>query len=316
MATTPLIFSGTANEPLAQAIVRSLRTTLDEARVGRFSDGEISVEIPENVRGQTAFVVQPTCAPSNDNIMELLTLTDALRRSSAEKIVAVVPYFGYSRQDKRARSTRVPITAKLVANLMQTAGVDHLLTVDLHSDQLQGFFDIPVDNIYGSSVLVEDIKKSFDKEKTIIVSPDVGGVLRARAAATQLDVELAIIDKRRPKANISQVMNVIGDVSGKDCILIDDMIDTAGTLCKAATALKERGAERVKAYATHAVFSGKAIKNIHDSELTEVVVTDSIPILNEQETAISKIRRVSLGDLLAEAIRRINNNESISVMFQ
>lgn len=310
----PLVFSGNANRELGQNIAAKLRSYLADAKVDQFSDGEVAVQINANVRGRDSFIIQPTCAPSNRNLMELLIMADALKRSSAQRVVAVIPYFGYSRQDKRARSGRVPITAKLVANLIETAGVDHILTVDLHSDQLQGFFDIPVDNIYGSPVLINDIERRRE-DNIMIVSPDVGGVVRARAIATQLDVDLAIIDKRRPKANESKVMNLIGDVGGRTCILVDDMIDTAGTLCKAATALKEKGAEKVIAYATHAVFSGPAIDNIAASELDEVVVTDTIP-LKKTARKCHKIRLVSLDSTLAEAIRRIHNEESISVMFQ
>lgn len=313
----PLIFSGNANKELSENIVSQLRTYLSEAAVETFSDGEVAVQINANVRGRDSFIVQPTCAPSNDSLMELLVMADALKRSSASRVVAIIPYFGYSRQDKRARSGRVPITAKLVANLIETAGIEHILTVDLHSDQLQGFFDIPVDNIYGTPVLIEDIqsREAYKKDKLMIVSPDVGGVVRARAVATALEVDLAIIDKRRPKANESKVMNLIGDVEGKTCVLVDDMIDTAGTLCKAATALKENGAEDVYAYATHPVFSGKAVDNIIESELDEVVVTDTIP-LKPSAKKCDKIRQVSLAPMLAEAIRRIHNEESISVMFQ
>jgi ribose-phosphate pyrophosphokinase len=313
----PLIFSGNANRELSNNIVSQLRTYLASAEVNQFSDGEVAVQINANVRGRDSFIVQPTCAPSNDNLMELLIMADTLKRSSAERIVAVIPYFGYSRQDKRARSGRVPITAKLVANLIETAGIDHILTVDLHSDQLQGFFDIPVDNIYGSPVLLNDIqaRKEYESGDLMIVSPDVGGVVRARAIANSLDVDLAIIDKRRPKANESKVMNLIGDVEGKTCVLVDDMIDTAGTLCKAAAALKERGATNVYAYATHPVFSGPAIDNIGGSELNEVVVTDTIP-LSKAAKKCDKVRQITLSGVLAEAIRRIHNEESISVMFQ
>ncbi len=310
----PLIFSGNANPDLSAAVNKKLRTHLQQAKVTKFSDGEVSVEIHANVRGRDAFIIQPTCAPCNDNLMELLTMADALRRSSAQRIVGVIPYFGYARQDKRARSGRVPITAKLVANMIAASGVNHVLTVDLHSDQLQGFFDIPVDNIYGSPVLIEDIQRQLNGNTTI-VSPDVGGVVRARAVATQLGADLAIIDKRRPKANESKVMNIIGDVEGQLCVLIDDMIDTAGTLCKAAAALKEQGAERVISYATHPVFSGPAIDNIAESELDEVVITDTIP-LSEEAKSCSKIRQLSMDATIAEAIRRIHNDESISIMFQ
>lgn len=314
MNTTPVIFSGNANRPLADAVVSHLPFSLADAKVDQFSDGEVNVQIHSNVRGHTAFIVQPTCAPSNRNLMELLIMTDALRRSSADRVVAVVPYFGYSRQDKRARSGRVPITARLVANMMETAGVDHVLTVDLHSDQLQGFFNIPVDNIYGSTVLVRDMKRRRENN-TIVVSPDIGGVIRARAVATELGTDLAIIDKRRPKANESVVMNLIGDVRDKTCIIVDDMIDTAGTLCKAADALLEFGASKVVAYATHPVFSGPAIDNIENSQLSEVVITDTIP-LRKSARKSSKVRQVSISETLAEAIRRIHNGESVSQMFR
>lgn len=314
---SPLIFSGNANKPLSIQVVTQLRTHLSNATIGKFSDGEIEVQINTNVRGRDSFIIQPTCDPSNDSLMELLIMVDTLKRSSAERIVAVIPYFGYSRQDKRARSGRVPITAKLIANLIETAGVDHILTVDLHSDQLQGFFDIPVDNVYGSPVLLADIqsREEYTAGDVMIVSPDVGGVVRARAIANTLGVDLAIIDKRRPKANESTVMNLIGDVEGKTCVLVDDMIDTAGTLCKAADALINNGATSVYAYATHPVFSGAALSNIEGSALKEVVVTDTIPLRKEVEQS-QKIRQISLAPLLAEAIRRIHNEESISVMFQ
>lgn len=311
----PLIFTGNANVPLAKQIAKKMRTRLQSADVGHFSDGEVSVEINANVRGRDSFIIQPTCAPCNDNLMELLTMADALRRSSASRIVAIIPYYGYARQDKRARSGRVPITAKLVANMIAASGVNHVLTVDLHSDQLQGFFDIPVDNIYGSPILIDDIRAHHLNGNITIVSPDVGGVVRARAVATQLGADLAIIDKRRPKANESKVMNIIGDVDGQICVLVDDMVDTAGTLCKAATALKEHGATKVICYATHPVFSGSAIDNITKSELDEVIITDTIP-LSEAAQSCTKIRQISLDATIAEAIRRIHNDESISVMFQ
>lgn len=310
----PLVFSGNANPALSKSIANKLRIHLQSASVDKFSDGEVAVQINANVRGRDSFIIQPTCAPTNDNLMELLTMADALRRASASRIVAIIPYFGYSRQDKRARSGRVPITAKLVANMISAAGVDHVLTVDLHSDQLQGFFDIPVDNIYASPVLIEDMVSRQEKN-LMVVSPDVGGVVRARAVATQLGVDLAIIDKRRPEPNVSKVMNIIGDVDGKTCVLVDDMVDTAGTLCKAAVALKEQGATKVVSYATHPVFSGPAIDNITGSELDEVVITDTIPLTNEARRC-DKIRQISLDSTIAEAIRRIHNEESISIMFQ
>lgn len=312
--TPPLVFTGNANRELAQNVVSQLRSYLASAEVGQFSDGEIQVQINANVRGRDSFIIQPTCSPSNRSLMELLIIADALKRSSAERVVAVIPYFGYSRQDKRARSGRVPITARLVANLIETAGIDHILTVDLHSDQLQGFFNIPVDNIWASSLLVDHIQQRREDD-IMIVSPDVGGVIRARAIANQIGTDLAIIDKRRPKANESTVMNLIGDVQGRTCVIVDDMIDTAGTLCKAAAALKEKGARNVVAYATHPVFSGAAIDNITGSELDEVVVTDTIP-LKKSARKCHKIVQVSLDAVIAEAIRRIHNEESISVMFQ
>lgn len=315
----PLIFTGNSNVDLAEGVASSLGTGMAVATVDRFSDGEVQVDIRTNVRGRNTFIVQPTCHPTNRSLMELLIMADALRRASAAKIIAVIPYLGYSRQDKRARSSRVPISARLIANLIQTAGIEHVLTVDLHSDQLQGFFDIPVDNIWASGLMVDDMMKTVTIEnlkpsEAIVVSPDVGGVIRARAVANKLGVDLAIIDKRRPKANESVVMNLIGDVEGKHCFVIDDMIDTAGTLCKAATALKDRGARTVRAYGTHAVFSGQAITNISRSDLDEVVVTNSIP-LRRPALAEQKIRQLRLDGLIAEAIRRIQNEESITTMF-
>lgn len=309
-----VVFTGNANPQLAQKVVNHLHIPLGAAQVTRFSDGEISVEINENVRGKDAFIIQSTCAPTNDNLMELIVMADALRRASAGRITAVVPYFGYARQDRRPRSARVPITAKVVADMITSVGIDRVLTVDLHADQIQGFFDIPVDNIYGSPVLLTDLQKqSYDN--LIIVSPDIGGVVRARAIAKQLgDTELAIIDKRRPKANESQVMHIIGEVAGRDCVIVDDMVDTAGTLCKAAAALKEHGARRVIAYCTHPVLSGAAISNILNSEMDELVVTDTIP-LSAEAVATGRIRQLSLSPLLAETVRRINNEESISAMF-
>ncbi|HSB96912.1 MAG TPA: ribose-phosphate pyrophosphokinase, partial [Spongiibacteraceae bacterium] len=273
-----MVFSGNANPDLASEVVNSLHIPLGDAVVGRFSDGEIMVEINENVRGGDIFVLQSTCAPTNDNLMELIFMVDALRRSSAGRITAVVPYFGYSRQDRRVRSARVPISARVAADMLTGVGVDRVLTVDLHAEQIQGFFDVPVDNVYGSPVLLDDIERQ-DYENLVVVSPDIGGVVRARAVAKQLDeADLAIIDKRRPAANVAQVMHIIGEVEGRSCIIVDDMVDTAGTLCKAATALKEHGAKKVVAYCTHAVLSGKAVDNINASELDELIVTNTIPL--------------------------------------
>ncbi|KGK41573.1 ribose-phosphate pyrophosphokinase [Nitrincola sp. A-D6] len=309
-----MIFTGNANPELAKKVVERLDIPLGKADVGRFSDGEVSVEIQENVRGKDVFIIQSTCAPTNDNLMELIVFADAMRRASAMRITAVVPYFGYARQDRRPRSTRVPISAKVVASMMTSAGVDRVLTVDLHADQIQGFFDIPVDNVYGSPVLLDDIVDQ-KYNNLMVVSPDVGGVVRARAVAKQLNCDLAIIDKRREKANESQVMNIIGDVADRTCILVDDMCDTAGTLCKAAQALKDKGAERVIAYVTHPVLSGAAIDNINASQLDELVVTDTIP-LSPRAQACGKIRQLTLGPMLAEAVRRVCNEESISAMFR
>ena len=308
------VFAGNANPALAQEITRHLRVPLGRAHVGRFSDGEVSAELMENVRGRDVFLVQPTSPPANDNLMELLVMTDACRRASAARITAVVPYFGYARQDRRPRATRVAITAKLVANMIAEAGVDRLLTVDLHADQIQGFFDIPVDNVYASPVLLGDAWKQ-KHQNMIVVSPDVGGVVRARALAKRLDdAELAIIDKRRPRANESKVMNIIGEVSGKVCVLIDDMVDTAGTLCQAAQALKDEGAVKVVAYITHPVLSGKAIERISASVLDELVVTDTI-MLSEAARACSRIRQLSVAGLLAETMRRISDEESVSSLY-
>ena len=309
-----MVFTGNANPELAAKIVADLGIPLGDITVDQFSDGEIAVELNENVRGRDVFVMQPTCAPTNNNIMELLVIVDALRRASAGRITAVVPYFGYARQDRRVRSARVPITAKVVADMMVTVGIDRLLTVDLHAEQIQGFFDVPVDNVYGSPVLLADIEKQ-KFEDLVVVSPDIGGVVRARAAAKQLNIDLAIIDKRRPAANVAEVMNLIGDVDGRTCILIDDMVDTAGTLCNAAKALKERGAKKVIAYATHAVLSGKAIERLNASEMDELVITDSIP-LSAEEKKCKVIRQLSLASMLAEAMRRISNEESLSAMFR
>ncbi|MCC2638148.1 MAG: Ribose-phosphate pyrophosphokinae [Moraxellaceae bacterium] len=310
-----VLFTGNATPDLASKVASQLHITLGDAHVGRFSDGEIAIEINDNVRGKDVFILQSTCNPTNDNLMEVLVMADALRRASAGRITAVIPYFGYARQDRRPRSARVPITAKIVADMLTTVGVDRVLTVDLHADQIQGFFDIPVDNIYASPVLLADlVKQGYDN--VMVVSPDVGGVVRARAVAKQLDdADLAIIDKRRPKANESQVMHIIGEVKGRDCVIVDDMVDTAGTLCKAAAALKEHGARRVMAYCTHAVLSGAALKNIVASSLDELVVTDTIPLTDEAR-ACGRIRQVSLAPMLAETVRRINNEESISAMFE
>ncbi len=309
------IFAGNATPELAKKIADRLYISIGDAKVGSFSDGEISVEITENVRGSDVFIIQSTCAPTNNNLMELIVMVDALRRASAGRITAVIPYFGYARQDRRVRSARVPITAKVVADFLSSVGVDRVLTVDLHAEQIQGFFDVPVDNVFGSPILLEDmLGKELDNP--VIVSPDIGGVVRARAVAKLLDdTDLAIIDKRRPKANVSQVMHIIGDVEGRDCIIVDDMIDTGGTLCKAAEALKEHGARRVFAYATHPVFSGNAAENIRNSVIDEMVVTDSIP-LSDEFKSIDKVRQLSLSGMLSEAIRRVSNEESISAMFE
>ncbi len=310
-----MVFTGNANPLLAQAVVKYLETSLGKAVVGRFSDGEVMVEVMENIRGRDVFIVQSTCAPTNDNLMELCVMIDAMRRASARRITAVVPYFGYSRQDRRSRSVRVPISARVVADMITVSGADRVLTVDLHADQIQGFFDLPVDNIYASPILLGDIWRHKAGDNIVVVSPDVGGVVRARAVAKLLDdADLAIIDKRRPKANVARVMNIIGDVDGRTCVLVDDLVDTAGTLCKAANALKERGAEKVVAYCTHPVLSGPAVSNIETSQLDELVVTDTIPLTAEAQ-ACSKIRQLSLAELLAETIRRISNEESVSSLF-
>lgn len=308
-----MVFTGTANPELAQHVVKHLDISLGRADVSRFSDGEVAIELLENVRGRDVFVLQSTCAPTNDNLMEILTMVDALRRASAGRITAAIPYFGYARQDRRPRSARVPISAKLVANMLTSAGIDRVLTVDLHADQIQGFFDIPVDNIYATPVLLRDIQ-SQNIENLTVVSPDIGGVVRARAMAKALNTDLAIIDKRRPKANVAEVMNLIGDIEGRTCLIVDDMIDTANTLCKAAAALKAKGATRVLAYATHAVFSGQAADRIANSAIDQVVVTDSIP-LSAEARACPKIRVVTIAGLLAETLRRINNEESVSYLF-
>jgi len=309
-----MVFTGNANPDLARRVVRQLHIPLGDATVGRFSDGEVNVELNENVRGKDVFILQPTCAPTNDNLMELVVMADALRRSSASRITAVVPYFGYARQDRRPRSARVAISAKVVADMLDTVGVDRLLTVDLHADQIQGFFDIPVDNIYGSPVLIDDIQdQRFDN--LMIVSPDIGGVVRARAVAKSLGVDLAIIDKRRPKANQSEVMHIIGDIEGRNCVLVDDMVDTASTLCHAAKALKDHGAAQVFAYCTHPILSGKAIENISNSVLDQLVVTNTIP-LSPAAAACDRIRQLDMAPVVAEAMRRISNEESISAMFR
>jgi len=309
-----MIFSGNANPELARRIASHLHLSLGKSTVQTFSDGEVSVEIEETVRGREIFIVQPTCQPTNDHMMELLVMIDALRRSSAERITAVVPYLGYSRQDRRPRSARVPITAKVVANMLESVGLDRILTVDLHADQIQGFFNIPVDNVYASPILLGDVWRQRH-DNLLVVSPDVGGVVRARALAKRLgDADLAIIDKRRPKANVAKVMNIIGDVEGKNCVLVDDLVDTAGTLCNAAKALKEHGAVSVSAYCTHPVLSGAAIDNISASVLDELVVTDTIP-LTEAAKACSQIRQLSIATMLAETIRRIDQNESVSSMY-
>ncbi len=310
-----MIFAGSSTKLLSERIASEMRMELGQAQVGRFSDGEIHVEIDENVRGQDVFLLQSTCAPTNDNLMELMIMADAMRRSSAARVTAVIPYFGYARQDRRPRSARVAISAKVVADMLDAVGINRLLTVDLHADQIQGFFNMPVDNVYGSPVLVDHML-TRDYQDPIMVSPDIGGVVRARAVAKQArDLDLAIIDKRRPQANESQVMNVIGDVAGRTCIMVDDIVDTAGTLCTAAEALKGQGAVRVVAYITHPVLSGKAIEKISASELDEMVVTDTIP-LSEEAVSCGRITQLSLNRLLAEAIRRVSNEESISAMFR
>ncbi len=308
-----MVFSGNANPKLAADVAERLGLPMGRADVGRFSDGEVSVEIQEHVRGNDVFVLQSTCHPSNDNLMELLVIVDALKRASAGRITAAIPYFGYARQDRRPRSNRVPIAAKLVANMLVAAGVDRVMTMDLHAEQIQGFFDIPVDNIYGLPILLDDVKNKH-LEKPIVVSPDHGGVVRARSLAKRLECDLAIIDKRRPKANVSEVMNIIGDVTGKDCIIVDDLVDTAGTLCKAAVALKENGARSVTAYCTHPVLSGAAVERLNESALDELVVLDTIP-LTEAAQKCSRIRQLSVAELLAETIRRISKEDSVSSLF-
>ena len=313
MANNLMVFTGNANPALADAIAKNIGVPLGRASISKFSDGEVSVELNENVRGKDVFVIQPTCAPTNDSIMELLLMSDALHRASANRITAVIPYFGYARQDRRVRSARVAISAKVVADMIGAVGVNRVLTVDLHAEQIQGFFSIPVDNVYGSPVLTDDIERQNYSNLTV-VSPDVGGVVRARAVAKQINADLAIIDKRRPTANEAQIMHIIGDVNGKSCLIVDDMVDTAGTLCKAADALKDHGATKVVAYCTHPVLSGPAIQNIEGSNLDSLVVTDTIP-LNEKAKSCKKIRQLSMAKLLAESIRRVSNEESISAMF-
>ena len=308
-----MVFTGNANPALADAIAKNIGVPLGRASISKFSDGEVSVELNENVRGKDVFVIQPTCAPTNDSIMELLLMSDALHRASANRITAVIPYFGYARQDRRVRSARVAISAKVVADMIGAVGVNRVLTVDLHAEQIQGFFSIPVDNVYGSPVLTDDIERQNYSNLTV-VSPDVGGVVRARAVAKQINADLAIIDKRRPTANEAQIMHIIGDVNGKSCLIVDDMVDTAGTLCKAADALKDHGATKVVAYCTHPVLSGPAIQNIEGSNLDSLVVTDTIP-LNEKAKGCKNIRQLSMAKLLAESIRRVSNEESISAMF-
>lgn len=308
-----MVFTGTANPKLAAQVAKSLGTQVGRATVSKFSDGEVMVELMENVRGKDAFVVQSTCAPTNDHLMELMIMVDALKRSSVARVTAVIPYFGYARQDRRPRSARVAISAKVVANMLQVAGVDRVLTMDLHADQIQGFFDIPVDNIYAAPILLGDVWK-HDYQDLIVVSPDVGGVVRARALAKRLDADLAIIDKRRPRANVSTVMNIIGEVENRTCVIMDDMVDTAGTLCEAAKALKEHGAVKVLAYCTHPVLSGPAVSRIEGSAIDELVVTDTVP-LREDARNCKKIRQIGISELLGETIRRISENDSVSSLF-
>ena len=312
--TNLMVFSGNANLALSEGIVKKLNMRLGMATLGRFSDGEIAFEVEENVRGKEIFVIQPTCSPTNENLMELLVMIDAIKRASSAKITAVMPYYGYARQDRRTRSARVSISAKLVAKMIEQAGANSILTIDLHADQIQGFFDFPVDNVYSSPLLLGDIWRQQYKN-LIVVSPDVGGVVRARALAKRLgDADLAIIDKRRPRANVSEVMHIIGDVSGRTCILVDDIVDTAGTLCHEASALKKHGATKVVAYCTHAVLSGAAMSNLRNSELDELVVTDTIP-LSQEAVDLGKIRQLSVAEMLAETIRRISAGESVSSMY-
>ena len=309
-----MVFAGNANPKLANDIARELGIPMGKALVNRFSDGEVAVEIMENIRGRDVYLIQPTCAPTADNFVELLVMVDALKRASATRVTAVIPYFGYARQDRRPRSARVPITAKVAAKMISAVGTDRVVTIDLHADQIQGFFDIPVDNVYASPITLADIWQQQGAEDLVVVSPDVGGVVRARAIAKRLDSELAIIDKRRPRANVAKVMNIIGDVEGKSCVMVDDMVDTAGTLCTAAGALKKEGAKRVVAYCVHPVLSGPAIDNINNSELDELVVTDTIP-LSEAARNCSKIRQLSVSKMLAETIRRMAQGESVSSMY-
>ncbi len=309
-----MVFSGNSNLSLASDIAYELNVPMGKAVVGRFSDGEVMIEIMENVRGRDIYVIQSTCAPAADNFMELLVMVDAMKRASAARITAVIPYFGYARQDRRPRSARVPITAKVAAKMIGTVGTDRVVTIDLHADQIQGFFDIPVDNVYASPLVLADIWQQHGGGEVTVVSPDVGGVLRARAIAKRLHSELAIIDKRRPRANVATVVNIIGDVNGRCCVLVDDMVDTAGTLCSAAGALKEKGARQVVAYCVHAVLSGPAVDNISQSQLDEVVVTDTIP-LGEEARACSKIRQLSVAQMMAETIRRMSEGESVSSMY-
>lgn len=313
MANNLMVFTGNANPALADNIAKNIGVPLGYASISKFSDGEVSVELNENVRGKDVFVIQPTCAPTNDSIMELLLMADALHRASANRITAVIPYFGYARQDRRVRSARVAISAKVVADMISAVGVNRVLTVDLHAEQIQGFFSIPVDNVYGSPVLIDDIERQNYKD-LLVVSPDIGGVVRARAVAKQLNVDLAIIDKRRPAANVAQVMHIIGDVKDRCCLIVDDMVDTAGTLCKAADALKEHGAKKVVAYCTHPILSGPAIQNLEKSTLDSLVVTDTIP-LSDAAKKCKKVRQLTMAKLLAESIRRVSNEESISAMF-
>jgi ribose-phosphate pyrophosphokinase len=308
-----MIFTGNANPKLAEDVARKLNLPLGKAKVARFSDGEVMVEIMENVRGRDVFILQSTCTPTNDNLMEVMVMVDALKRASAGRITAAIPYLGYARQDRRPRSARVAITAKVVANMLTTAGVDRVLTMDLHSDQIQGFFDIPVDNVYASPILLGDVWKQ-NYQNLIVVSPDVGGVVRARALAKRMEAELAIIDKRRPKPNVAKVMNIIGEVQGRTCVLMDDMVDTANTLCEAAQALKDHGAARVVAYCTHPVLSGPAIERISNSHLDELVVTDTIPLRDEAKLC-GRIRQLSVAELLAETMQRISNEDSVSSLF-
>ena len=309
-----MVFAGNANPELAQSIAENLGVPMGRANVGQFSDGEVMVEIMENVRGRDVYLIQPTCQPTAENFMELLVMIDALARASASRITAIIPYFGYARQDRRPRSSRVPITAKVAARMISVVGTDRVVTVDLHADQIQGFFDIPVDNVYASPLTLADIWKQYTSDEIVVVSPDVGGVVRARAIAKRLDAELAIIDKRRPRANEATVMNLIGDVEGKICVLVDDMIDTAGTLCSAAGALKDKGARKVVAYCVHPVLSGPAISNITNSRIDEIVVTDTIPLSRDAQDC-GRIRQLSVAQMLAETIRRMSEGESVSSLY-